>query len=796
MKNLKLYILSLLMVSLTAVSCVDLSEDMDASVHDGAIVLNFSTPDVAVKGTVADNACESYMSHLDIVIYEYKDSRHEPFHHERVSVSATPEGSVSLHKTKKDFEENTPYKFFVIANSNLDADAYYKNGSLLEYADFLNLDQTDKLIHLSGVDHDIMNPHYPQMFLMDGVAYMGENEPASPGYVVVNDPDDDDEVELNVILRRAAAKIILTIIPGDKVKFNPELMAKSQGYLVRNMPNRTKLVAEGGYPLNDGGARPYWESTTISQSPYFQMVKVTDKNGVEHDGIKLTAYCYSHKWDKEYVFERGTSVVMMLPLLYKESDEENAVEYINNYYQLSITKNQQIKRNTLYDLRITLNAPGAEDITTPEEVDDIQYFTAPWETIDLPVTGESTVKYLKVNKEKIYMYNISDDNSSLYFSSSSPVSVKLVSKSAHYYNKFNQKITLEDRNVNITASATVPGSVSGNISVHSDVPTNHTILYFQLQITNEDGMSEIVDVEQYPLIYITNNLPWYSYRDDYYYRTHGGHGWDGYVTSATASGDLPTTYRYAGDHIVSVHTIKNVNVDTKKVEYTYTSQSSNHNSRTGWTASKYRGEKVRNSENYSIMYYSFSYTRSGRNYVWTMNTNTKCEDHNVRNYHVRMMASSKDYTVGRPALDENGYTSGDADNAKLVSPSFVIASRLGAVLSTYSGLSNMSNDKKLIAFADHCKNYVEVDDVNDDKADPVVVYDNWRLPTEAELRIIMDIQGTSGQNADAIDFLLNGGYYMSASGPVFNHKNNDGTNKLDNPMQATGVAIRCVRDAF
>ena len=796
MKNLKLYILSLLMVSLTAVSCVDLSEDMDASVHDGAIVLNFSTPDVAVKGTVADNACESYMSHLDIVIYEYKDSRHEPFHHERVSVSATPEGSVSLHKTKKDFEENTPYKFFVIANSNLDADAYYKNGSLLEYADFLNLDQTDKLIHLSGVDHDIMNPHYPQMFLMDGVAYMGENEPASPGYVVVNDPDDDDEVELNVILRRAAAKIILTIIPGDKVKFNPELMAKSQGYLVRNMPNRTKLVAEGGYPLNDGGARPYWESTTISQSPYFQMVKVTDKNGVEHDGIKLTAYCYSHKWDKEYVFERGTSVVMMLPLLYKESDEENAVEYINNYYQLSITKNQQIKRNTLYDLRIILNAPGAEDITTPEEVDDIQYFTAPWETIDLPVTGESTVKYLKVNKEKIYMYNISDDNSSLYFSSSSPVSVKLVSKSAHYYNKFNQKITLEDRNVNITASATVPGSVSGNISVHSDVPTNHTILYFQLQVTNEDGMSEIVDVEQYPLIYITNNLPWYSYRDDYYYRTHGGHGWDGYVTSATASGDLPTTYRYAGDHIVSVHTIKNVNVDTKKVEYTYTSQSSNHNSRTGWTASKYRGEKVRNSENYSIMYYSFSYTRSGRNYVWTMNTNTKCEDHNVRNYHVRMMASSKDYTVGRPALDENGYTSGDADNAKLVSPSFVIASRLGAVLSTYSGLSNMSNDKKLIAFADHCKNYVEVDDVNDDKADPVVVYDNWRLPTEAELRIIMDIQGTSGQNADAIDFLLNGGYYMSASGPVFNHKNNDGTNKLDNPMQATGVAIRCVRDAF
>jgi hypothetical protein len=146
------------------------------------------------------------------------------------------------------------------------------------------------------------------------------------------------------------------------------------------------------------------------------MVKVKDDKGVERDGMQLTAYCYSHEWEPNYVFERGTSVVMMLPLKYKDDAEE--VEYINNYYQFSVTKNLHIKRNTVYDLRIKLNAPGAEDITTPEEVDDIQYFTAPWEVVDLPVSGESIVKYLKVNKEKIYMYNVADDNTSLYFSSS------------------------------------------------------------------------------------------------------------------------------------------------------------------------------------------------------------------------------------------------------------------------------------------------------------------------------------------------------------------------------------------
>ena len=786
MKNKILYIFSLLMISLAVSSCDGVFDDVVLSGDEEGLVLHFQTPDVAVKGTVADNACESYMSHLDVLIYEYKNSSYTPFHYERIYVSATPSGKVSLHKTKEDFKEDALYKFYVIANSTLDESSYYDEENILEHNDFINLDQTDRLIHLSGVDHHIMNPHYPQMFLMDGVAYMGETEPASPGSVVVNDPDLKDDVVLKVTLRRAAAKILITIIPGDKVTFTPNLMARSEGYMVRNMPNRTTLVAtEGKYPLT-GIGNPYWESTTISQSPYFNLVEEEGKQRIE-----LTAYCYSHKWEKAEVFEKGTSVVIMLPMIYEESNGKK-VEYINNYYQLSITKNQQIKRNTLYDLRINLNAPGAEDITIPEEVENIQYFTAPWEVVDLPISGESTVQYLKVNKKKIYMYNVDEDNTSLYFSSSSPVSVDFVSGSAYYYNKYNQKITLgnSSEEVKSISGSTVSGALSGNISVHSNIPTNNTIRYFQLKVTNEKGLSEIVDVEQYPLIYITNNLPWYSYRDDYYYRTDGGHAWDGYTSSGTTSGDLPTTYRYAGDHIVSVHTIKEVNVDTKKVKYTYTSQTPKNS--TGWTASKYRGDQVSGSQNYRIMYYSFSYSRGS----WSMNTKTECEKHNVRNYHVRVMASSKDYTVGRPALDEYGYTAGDDDNAKLVSPSFVIASRLGAVLSTYSGLSNMSNEKKLIAFADHCKNYVEVDDVNDDKKDPVEVHDNWRLPTKAELEIIIKIQGTKNQNADAIDFLLNGGYYMSASGPVFNNKNDDKTTELTDPMKATGVAIRCVRDAF
>lgn len=804
MKDKILYIVALMAMLLSDVSCVSELDEVKTDIQEGDkyITLNYKTPGITTRASEADNACESYMSHLDVVIYEYDGSSYTPFHYERINVSSTPTGKATISKTKKDFVENKAYRFFVIANNTLASSAYYdSNGNILAYNTFLKLDQTNEIIHLTGVDFEINNPHYPQMFLMDGVAYMEEDEPTNIGNIVINDSKNTkDDVTIKVTLRRAAAKVLITINPGNKVTFTPELMALSQGYMVRNMPIRTTLSAEGGYPLNNNGANPYWESTTISQTPYFQLIPITDEQGnIKNHKIQVTIYCYSHTWEKDEAFEKGTSVIMMLPLQYKEEGKD-AVEYVNNYYQLSFSKKETgtnnesyhlIKRNTFYDLRVDLNAPGAEDFNEPETIEDIKYFTAPWEQMNLDISGGSGVKYLKVNKEKIYMYNVADDNTTLYFSSSSPVTVQLASNSAYYYNKYNQKITLKENQYDISAS-TENGSVSGNISVHSDIPTNNTIRYFQLKVTNQEGLSEIINVEQYPLIYITNNLPWYSYRDDYYYRTTGEHKWNGNVTSSTASGDLPTTYRYDGDHIVSIYNINDVDVNTRTVKYTYTNLPTNWNNiDPGWTVSKVRGNKQNNSENYAINYYHFEYKGN----KWSKKE-TNCETHNVRNYHVRVMASSGDYTIGRPALDEYGHTAGDAENAKLVSPSFVIASRLGAVLSTKSGLSNMSNEKKLIVFADHAKNYVEVDDVNDDKKDPVVVYDNWRLPTKAELEIIMNIQGRSGQNADAIDYLLNGAYYMSASGPVYNAKNSDETTELENPWDATGVAIRCVRDVF
>ena len=49
-------------VLLSAASCTVLSDETDMTAQGGAIVLHFRTPDVAVKGTMADNACGFAMS--------------------------------------------------------------------------------------------------------------------------------------------------------------------------------------------------------------------------------------------------------------------------------------------------------------------------------------------------------------------------------------------------------------------------------------------------------------------------------------------------------------------------------------------------------------------------------------------------------------------------------------------------------------------------------------------------------------------------------------------------------------
>lgn len=297
-----------------------------------------------------------------------------------------------------------------------------------------------------------------------------------------------------------------------------------------------------------------------------------------------------------------------------------------------------------------------------------------------------------------------------------------------------------------------------------DIPETHynTVRYLEFLVTNEEGLTETFRVEQYPTIYIQNIVGWYSYRDDFYVHDDDP--------------DSPTSYKYKGDRIVGI------SYNSSNQTYTY------NTSYEGFWRSKVNrladGSLHSTLEKFDIDNY---YWGENSTQVSTANISNETS-HNARMYHINVTTTSAKHTVGRPLIVdangnptddvENGVTDPSVANSKLVSPSFMTASRLG-FLNTSGNITLGNNAASLAVVREHCKNYVEV-------AADGTEYHDWRLPTAAEIQLIIDLQSKgSSDNTVAIDYLLNAANYFSASGPVGNSK---GT--------VSGTSVRCVRDAY
>lgn len=710
--------LIILAVSMLAFSCQE-GETLDVTMNE-SIILDLSSGLTKAE----DTSTESFVNHLDIFIFKAVASgsgyvQGEKVYYGRYSVNNA--SSVTLNTKRSSYSKDDRFYVYLVANTSHSQDYM---SSISGFNDLQNVMQEDEYIHFTGLSV----PNAPKYFLMDALAK--DSSDRSP--VQLNNGVLSDNTELTAELKRAAAKVVINITAGSDVRFNQFTYAdgssdpESDGrlYYVRNLPYDTYLLA--GVDASTITAKR--RTTMKGSSAYFSWNKET-----EDIKVSLTAYVYPHNWINESLLDHETCVVMNLPMIFKPGTAEET-SYKNSWYKVPMSKDQRFERNRYYEVNITINRPGATSDSNPQELTDIYYAVEDWTAVEVEVGGEDRPKYLMVNKTDMEMHNVAVDASTLEFASSSPVTVTV--KDVYYYNKFGQKTSFPSGDI----SGTTEGGITGNITVSSPVPENNAILYFTLVVTNQDGISREVNVTQYPLEYITNQQGWYSYRSDFYTGTYA-----------------PTTYEYKGSRRVAA------DWDDNRWNYS-TSVQNNY----------FFGSKVSSMrENGTSALYYYYWEQYGSS-VSANRGNLDALD-NARMYHVQITASSGKYTIGIPKQDADGFTDDDPDNAKLVSPSFMIASQLGA---TQPPISVEQAER-------HCREYVEVHDPdNNPSTDNAVHYDNWRLPTAAEIQIIIDFQYV--ENA-AMDEVLSGPYYWSATGAV----NNPGSS--DDGDQS---AVRCIRDVY
>ena len=136
-------------------------------------------------------------------------------------------------------------------------------------------------------------------------------------------------------------------------------------------------------------------------------------------------------------------------------------------------------------------------------------------------------------------------------------------------------------------------------------------------------------------------------------------------------------------------------------------------------------------------------------------------------YRITTVAPTGDDVMGYPPRDANGYTLSNAETARMISPSFMLASQLGAV--TPFGYWNDAQN--------HCANYWERTIVNGKE----VYYNDFRLPTVAELNLLDRLQGDPNSKVDEV---IAGQYYWA----------NTPERVYINSSTVNGVFVRCVRD--
>lgn len=633
------------------------------------------------------------------------------------------------------------YTVYVLANKHDYADETNHLSDIATIEQLKELTDTDAEVNKAeGESSSGNNTYSGKLFFMDGVTRW-------------TPPTDAVDETIEVELYRAAAKFVVNVSFASNEEFNLDDISiiSVQKKVVNYMPEAMALKEVTPDYENMEAVMGDASSSNMSNTNY-----TNGKQGEERKDI-LYAYAYPNHWGDDAV--RETYLLMNVP--YSENDEVH-----NNYYKVPIRFSNDadelhIDRNTQYTVNVTVDRKGNEEIDKSIPLLNLTFNVAAWEPETINVNDDAP-SYLILSDYNIEMHN--EEEVTIEFFSSSPLAtiegVKIIEayfinkegneqeRQNYYYENRNGNTSIVNNhsNVPLTDLCTVEynkNTLTGKITFTSEyvkkkyednnwwAATDVTARYYTLTVTNTDDspITKEITIVQYPLEYISGVPGVYSTRSDF-----------------ERTGNTYENYR-------NKNWVNNVDVNTGGYNPTFKTKVS-VNGQTYYI-------RLRNNQ--------LTYTNDDR--VSSLDNN--------RMYLVQITSTDESYTVARPKMDGEGediVTHSSDENNRLVSPAFMLASQLGAVLP-----SNWNTAQT------QCQQYIEYAKADDGTE---WRFADWRLPTYEELRIIGKYQN---EQPEVMDEVLGGDYYWSAhNNKAWRKSRPDAENPTNDPDGS--VYIRCIRD--
>lgn len=751
--------------SLALAACSTEEPQSQVRPADGRIYLQFPTDgsaEAANEGLGSD--VESRVETADVFIYDGEQC----LYYERLSIpeNAAP---VPLSETvATDFVMGQQYEVRVVANYRDGED-----GNEPFPADEASWPSRTALSEMIAVTSQLVNSTEATVtpLLMEGATDAQLNDGTG------------NLVEVSVPLTRAAVKIVVEVSIGDPVRTEDTAADNPGGYIetsysfyggtlgrLHNAADRVRMVAGNELSLAelDGHlvTTEKWNSYEVASD----------------DRSTLSFYSYPNDWSGAHTIEQETFVNVDIPVSIHTQrytadgqpvGEATVEQKAHNYYKVQLNygqdaaTNNKLQRNHLYRIRAKLRTLGSSTPEVPVELDpQCTFEILDWQKITIDVNPDAP-RFLVLRRKAVKMANTAQD--SVYFVSTSPLNMASGATrvvEAYYFNDLGQKTAVDAGEFYPTLSQSDGSGYTGYLKIASATPNNNVPKYIRITVENQQGITDTLFVEQYPLEYFTSEQSWYSYVDD---------GTLGQPNSRCFSYEVyPTVNKDGGDYYLG---------------YGYT---------LGFFGLKFFSlvvDAVNSSGSSTIYQYYYNTPLSGST-NWTRRlyesgwagASVSSALDNARIYHLHMTSTNGQYRLGIPQTDSNGYTVNTADNNKLVSPSLMVASQLGCTKAWGN-----ENEVKL-----HCAQYAE-------KTSNGVVYDDWRLPTRAEMEVLTYYQrpgSDTDPNPSVVKQTFRAYWYWCADGV---YENKYGISSYDFGSES-GIdwggyetsqnepAVRCVRD--